>query len=301
MSQAFPKPKLVATYFNLLLYMLSAFAVRIVAVAPLYLLTLSGPVRLGALLCPVLMLFVVLPLRFSFADAILQPRFHFETAYSFADYGEKLTQSIKHALCVLKWGIPLAALAGVGYYWYSQVDALTVLNGLTAMGTWWAQTVCDVQNLFGAQAVPSVNTLMDGLLVVGLVVGLAVLILLYGAVRNSATRYIWVLATQNEHKPHIEVRRRLMGRRFAQLGMAIVNAVLWAPFVAVALGALKNTVSDLSTTLMMAISTGKMVGLDLASAVLPLVAAFAGLYLPLLPVRRLHTASFAVRNRKGAA
>lgn len=293
MTQNAVKENPLLFYGRVLVYVLTALAVRVAAFVPLLALRLDGPVKWLCLLCPVLVIFVVLPLRYSFAEAIMQRPFSFATAYSFANYGEKLTESLLHVLHVIKWGVPLAALGVLGYYWYNQVDALTVLNSVTDLGKGWAQLVCSVKNLFGGNAVPSANTLMDGLLVVGLVIGLAVLIWLYGAVRNSANRYIWVLATRNDRAPRAETRRRLRCRRWQQLGVALINLVLWIPFILAAGVALKNAVSDLSTMLLMSVTTGSLTKLDLTSAVWPLALAFAGLYLPLLPVRRILTAAFA--------
>ena len=85
--------------------------------------------------------------------------------------------------------------------------------------------------------------------------------------------------------------------RFAQLGVAIINLILFMPFVLVAVLTLKGVVSDVSTVLMMAITTGKLPAMDLAGAVIPLAAAFFGLYLTLLPVRRWLTARFVSSAR----
>ena len=59
-------------------------------------------------------------------------------------------------------------------------------------------------------------------------------------------------------------------------------------------GALKGALSDTSTLLMMAVANGALPKLDLVSAALPAAAAFVGLYLPLLPLRRWNTAAFAM-------
>ena len=159
------------------------------------------------------------------------------------------------------------------------------------------QTLVTVLNFFGGDAVVPVNTMMDGMFVIAMVVVLAVLIWLYGAVRNSASRYSWVLATRNDRAPRKELRRRLIGRRWKQLGVAVINLLLWVPFVVVLALTLKSAVSDLSTMLMMAITTGKLPAMDLAGVVLPLAAAFFGLYMTLLPVRRMLTAAFVVRGK----
>ena len=291
-------------YLRVFLYMLLALIIRVAAFLPLLALV-KGPAYL-ALLCPALLVFVVLPLRYSFAEAIMQQpgerAFCFAEAFNFRHYGEKLTESILHAFHVIKWGLPMAALILYAMYWYSEVDALTVLQSITSLGAGWASLRVGVSNLFrsGEPAAVPANNLMDGLFVVMLVVALAALIWLYGAVRNSANRYSWVLATRNDRAPRKELRRRLIGRRWAQLGVAAINFILWIPFVMAVVFALKGVISDLSTVLMMAITTGKLPALDMAGAVLPLAAAFVCLYMMLLPVRRMLVAAFVARGKASA-
>ena len=288
-------------YLRMLLYMLTALVIRVVAFLPLAALVQEGAAKWLALLCPAMLVFVVLPLRYSFAEALVQQPgercFSLARAYHFGHYGEKLAESLLHALHVIKWGIPLAALMVYAMYWYNDVDALTMLQSITALGAGWASIRVGVGNFFGGDAVVPANTMMDGMFVIAMVVVLAVLIWLYGAVRNSASRYSWVLATRNDRAPRKELRRRLIGRRWKQLGVAVINLLLWVPFVVVLALTLKSAVSDLSTMLMMAITTGKLPAMDLAGVVLPLAAAFFGLYMTLLPVRRMLTAAFVVRGK----
>lgn len=300
-------------YLRLLLYMILALLIRALAFAPLICLAAypSGAwQRYLALLCPALVLFVVLPLRFSFADALVQRPgqrcFDFGAAFSFREYGEKLSESVLHAVHVFKWGLPLFAMLGYAYYVYNEVDALTLLQSITAIGKGWSQAWCAVANavggLFGAEPlVPAANTLMDGVLVLGAVLGLGVLIWLFGAVRNSATRYIWVLANRGERPTRTEVRRRLIGRRFRQWCVGLFNFALCVPFLAVTLTTLKGAVSDLSNQLMMSVVQGQLPEIPLAALALPLALCFVGLYLPLLPMRRWLTAAFAVRERRWVA
>lgn len=289
-------------YLRMLVYVIAQLVIRAVTFAPLACLVVDTLPVWGALLCPALMIFVVLPLRFSFAEAVAfgQQGFSFGKAFSFADYGEKLKQSLLHALHVLKWGLPLAALCGYAYYWYSEVDALTVLKTITAIGEWWTGLCAAVAGFFGAEAVAPAAAMMDGVLVVMGVVALTIVVWMYGAVRNSATRYIWAQANQQDRNVKAEVRRRLRGRRWAQLGVAVINLVLWAPFVGFTLYSLMDAVSSLSSQLMMLVA-GSLPKLDLSGEVKPLILSFALLYLPLLPVRRWLTASFAVRERKASA
>jgi len=292
-------------YLHMFLSLLIALAVRVIAFAPLAALVVDSLPAWAALLCPVLVIFVVLPLRFSFADAMAcrkgERHFAFGRAFSFRDYGEKLSQSLLHALHVLKWGIPLALMGVLAYYWYSNVDALTLLKTVTEMGRVASQAVCAVANVFGAGLVPAANTLMDGVMVVLGIVGVGIGVWAYGAVRNSATRYIWAAAVREDRVPATEVRRRLMGRRWEQLGVGLINLLLFLPFVVMTALQLKETVSGLSTQLMMAIASGSLPSVDLTSEALPILGWFCLLYLPILPIRRWLTAAFALRERKQKA
>lgn len=295
-------------YVRTLLYMLVALVLRVIAFAPLACLVLFDKGQWQQwlwLLCPVMVVFGVLPLRYSFAQAMTaQPRrFSFDAAFSFSHYGEKLKESLLHALHVIKWGIPLAVLLALGYYWYSEVDYLELYQAVDELGNTCAQLIVGAANwlagLAGAEFFAvTANNFMLGVGAVLAVLGLGVLIWIWGAVRNSAGRYIWAVAARTDRVPRAEMRRRLQGRRLRQLGVALVNLILWIPFLYVAANAARTAVSDLSTLLMMAIAAGELPTAELASIAAPVAGAFAALYLPLLPLRRWNTAAFAARNRR---
>ena len=208
-------------YLRTLLYMFVALLLRLAALAPLaclFVFPAGSPLKLLALLCPVLLVLLVLPLRYSFAEALVQRDgrryFSFDTALNMGNYGEKLAESLLHAVHVAKWGLPLFVMLIYGYYWYKEVDALTLLSTLTQLGRTWTETRCAVANFFlnlvGATPLtPPQNTLMDGAMAVLAVLGLGVAVWLYGAVRNSAARYVWAYADRNDHSPRKELRRRL--------------------------------------------------------------------------------------------
>ncbi len=296
-------------YLNALLYTVIALVIRLAALAPLACLLEEGAVRYVALLCPILLTFVVLPLRFSFAQAMVKEngirRFSLSEALSFSDYGEKLKESLMHAFHVIKWGIPLFALCAYGYLWYTEVDALTVMRSVTALGASASEVWCSVHNFFAglfgwAEKVPVSSALMEGVYVVGGVVAAAALIWMYGAVRLSAWRYLWVLSERNDRPARADRRRRLRGRRMKQLLTALVNLVLIVPFVWVSAVVLSDAVNDLGSQLMMVI-TGSMPQVDWAGILTPMAVTFFALYLPLLPVRRWHTAGFAQGEPKRKA
>lgn len=274
-------------YFQTLLNVFSALMLRVVTFAPLACLFVfpeQSPLRYLAILCPLLLIFLLLPLRFSFAEAMVQKsdqRFvSFISPLNMHRYGEKLSESLWHARNVVKWGIPLAAMLVVGYYYYVNVDVLSLINAISALG----------------MTVTATGSLMEGVYALLGIAGLGLLILLYGMMRNSAYRYIWATIPPEEHAPRIVARRYLRGRRFWQLKTALLNLVCWIPFIAVLVATLSNVLGDLSTLLLTGFSAQNLP--NLATAIWPLLLSFVFLYLPLLPVRRRRTALFASKKVK---
>lgn len=293
----------VVFYLLMFVYMLLALLLRAVMLAPLAFLT-TEKLKLCALLCPVLLVFIVLPLRFSFADALVQPSprsrsFSLKEAFSFSQYGEKLAESLKHAVRVLLWGIPMFAWLGYNYYLFRYGENLSYISSfIPNLGKTGTAAVYPIVNffrgLFGKEALPAPGVdLASGIVVLGVIVGVCALIWLYGAVRNSATRYIWVVANRGESTLGKECRRRLHGRRWRQLGVALLNLLLCVPFFAVAVLTVKDTLVNLCNNALMYVMTGSLPLKELAACVLPLTLAFFGLYMTLLPARRWLTASFA--------
>lgn len=300
-------------YLRTLLYMFIALFLRVVALAPLAFLLVfphGSPARYLALLCPALLIFLVLPLRYSFAEALVQKPgrrwFSFDAALSMSGYGEKLAEALLHALNVLKWGVPLFLIAGYDYYFYKTTDAFGLIEQISGLGQGVINLWCAVANFFitlfgGAHTLTSNGALMEGVYVLLAALGAGALIWAYGAVRNSGARYIWVAATRGERSPRTETRRRLRGRRWTQLGVGLVNLALWSPFLIVFCTSLKDVVGGMSTQLMLMIAQSRMPALDLFKTVGPLLFAFFFLYMPLLPVRRWLTAAFATRDLRRAA
>lgn len=298
-------------YLRTLTYVLSALSLRLVAFAPLLLLLLPAGSfwRWFALLTPLMLLFVVLPMRYSFADALVQkPRqrcFSFDTALSVEHYGEKLGESLLHALSVAKWGLPLLVMllfAGWYYLFPLEQNSIGILKLLNEIGEWGAGVWHGVSDFFvrlfgGVPAEHVKGGWLEGLAVLGIALGIGLLILLYGIVRNSCNRYIWVVATRDERTPRTEIRRRMRGRRWLQLLVALGNLVLLAPFLVFVFLNVKHAIGSAADML-----GGMLMGggttLDLSNLTIPLVLAFVLLYLPLLPVRRILTANFATARRR---
>ena len=294
-------------YLRTLLYMFIALALRIVAFLPLLALKWfpeGSYFRWIAALCPVLLIFFILPERFSFAQALVQRsrerRFSLDQATGLQNYGEKLGESLLHALHVLKWAIPLAAMLGWGYYLYNNTDAISLMKGVGDLGAGVTAVWCAVANFFistfGGTPLVANGSLMEGIYAIGAMLGLGVLILMWGVMRNSAYRYIWALATLLDKDPHAEARRRLRGRRWKQFWVAMLNLVLWTPALFVVFTTLKGVLSDMSNAVFNYMATKQLNLPELSNAVWPLLFAFLVCYMPLLPVRRILTAFFATKN-----
>lgn len=309
------KQNVVLFYVRVFLYCLIALLIRAAALAPLaalFVFPVGSPWRWLWVISPVMMIFLVLPLRFSFADALVQrPRtrdFSIDRALSLRQYGEKLAESLRHALSVLKWAIPLAGLGVWGWYLKEEYTVKGLLDGLKELGRNVSAARYAVVNffrtLFGHLPLETVEgAYMEGLYAVLALVGLGLLILLYGAVRNSATRYIWAAASRDDRSVRREIRRRLRGRRFAQLETALCNLLLCVPFLWIAGVQLKDTFFDLTQQLVLAMTWNGQLQLsaDALKTLLPLTLTFLLTYMPLLPARRILTAAFAVREPRHTA
>ena len=294
-------------YLRTLLYMIMALVMRMVAFLPLGALVLfpeGSYFRWLAMLCPVLLIFFILPLRFSFAQALVQPArgrwFSFDKATSVQGYAGKLGESLVHALNIIKWGIPLWVMIGGCVYYYLKLDSITLMSNVEKIGATVVAISFSVANFFigifgGVLLVPN-GGLMEGLYTILIALGLGVLILLWGVVRNSAFRYIWAQAKENQQSPRKLARRRLAGRRWRQLGVALLNLILWVPAGYIVFRTVRSTLSNLSTMLFNYMATRQLNLPELSTVLYPLLFAFIVCYLPLLPVRRIMTAFFATKQ-----
>ncbi len=294
-------------YLRALLTLFMAVLIRLAALLPLaalFVLSAGSPWRWLALISPLLLVFVVLPLRFSFAQALVQPqgerRFSFDRAFSLSGYGQKLGESLLHALHIAIWGIPLCGMAAFTVYVYYETDLISLMRSLSDMGAGVTAVLCAVGNffigIFGGTQLVANGGLMEGFYLVCAALGVGVLILLWGTVRNSAYRYIWVFADCVEKNPHAEARRHLRGRRWAQLCVAAVNLLLWAPALYVVFTTLTAVLGNVSDALFTFMSTQQLSLPEWTSALLPLLFAFLVCYMPLLPLRRFLTCWFATRS-----
>lgn len=110
---------------------------RMAALAPLV--ALATKAKAVALICPVLIVLVIMPLRFSFAqtldgfvkgDRLFSPRM-----VSFEGYFKKLRMALFQILKILLYAIPFFALvAYVINMWFSVPDGLTMIRQLVQLG-----------------------------------------------------------------------------------------------------------------------------------------------------------------------
>ncbi len=299
-------------YIRVLLYMFVALLVRVVMLLPLVAalkwMPVGSPFRWLAVLTPLMLIFFVLPLRFSFAQALVQParerHFSLDKATALSDYGTKLGEGLVHALNILKWAVPLLLMLGACRYVFLKIDIITLMKSLSAIGAGVVGFLYAVANffigIFGGTQLVADGGLMQGIFTVGAVLGLGLLILVWGMVRNSAFRYIWAQARQNGQRPRAEARRRLTGRRWMQLGVSLCNLILLVPAAIVVFTTLKGVLGDVSKLLLTYLTTQKLNLPEMTSAIGPLLFAFFLCYMPLLPVRRILTAYFATKPLRRA-
>jgi hypothetical protein len=290
-----------AFYLDTLLYALIVSLLVGISFAPLLALVYAGEgsaLKYLALLCPLLVIFVLLPLRFSFAQAIAArfrgEAFSFKTAFNASLYGEKLAEGGIYVLHLIKWALPLGAAGWALYYLYTEIEAFQVVKGISDFGAATAAVWDGILQFFGGAQNAAASGVAEGLYAIVGIVGFCLLLLLTGIMRNSSYRYIWADATELEKNPHFEARRSLRGRRWKQLGIAMINLVLLLP----ALVVLYRLIEPKQALEMLAAQYADALVSQTAlpAIVIPygkLAVVFFVCYLPLLPVRRMITAFFA--------
>jgi hypothetical protein len=210
-------------YVNWLAGMLAAILIRAIALSPLLALVLvkSGdPLQYIAILAPVLYIFVVLPLRFSFGEAMHKAsqggKFFSGKLLSLRGYGEKCKALLFQVLHSLPWTLPLVIGAVVGlYYWYV-VDLATSMNLVRSLG-----------KLLGPE-----YGFKEGVYMLIGAAGLLSLVFLYGLVRGGMLRFVWAQSGGNYKNARGEMLRRLRRGRFGQLLIGIVQGLLRLPVLA---------------------------------------------------------------------
>lgn len=266
---------------DMLRYVLLEVMLRLIVLAPLMFLFIKQ-LRLLALLCVPLFIFVTLPLRQNAAlsmQAFLRGERLFDMLLvSCKDYGRKLANGVKNGLLVLLWSLPAIAATAVAVYLYSaegvqgKNDAVTLLMGVNQLGG---------------------GDIMRGLVVLACLYALTFVPMLIGLAFHSGTRHAQALCNTS----------LLRGHRMGVIGAWIVGLLPFIPFAGVTAGALISYVPKVLNTIMKTFSFD-----NLPSPVTCIVivgAAVVVLLLPLLPLRELVQAAYVKgledNETKGAA
>lgn len=201
---------------------IASFCLWLIALAPLLALLYKGdkPLWIISLLTPLLIVFVVLPLRFSEAQAMRNfwngDRFATGQMVKLDHYGTKLLCGLRHGLQVLFWAIPLFALVAYSLIMYfGGADGLTLMRGLQAIGMF-----------FVGQDALAKGVYFTGIGVVLAVALFTVLVLIYGMVRLSVLRHVWALdesqSTKDAWKNMKGILRKKRHLQWLQFGFSLL-------------------------------------------------------------------------------
>ena len=261
-------------YVDWLAGMLAAILIRVIALSPILALVLvkSGdPMQYIAILSPVLYIFVVLPLRFSFGEAMHHAaqggRFFSAKLFSLKGYTEKIKAVFFQVLHSLPWTLPLIIGAAIGlYYWYV-VDLATSMNLVRSLG-----------KLLGPE-----YGFKTGLYMLIGAAGLLFMVFLYGLARGGMLRFVWAQSGGRYKNARGEMLRRLKRGRLGQLLMGLVQGLCRLPV--------------LGAEIYLGYRMYRVGYFDPLLAALMIAAVFV-LYLPLMPILKVFQASY-IHIREG--
>lgn len=203
---------------------IASFCLWLITLTPLMALLYKGdePVWLIALLTPLLIVFVMLPLRFSGAQALGNfwrgDRFATGQMIKLDHYGTKLICGLRHGLLVVCWALPLLALC---VYTYSSYKGVGGTDGLTFM-----RTLANLGTLFVGEKAILLDSIFAGVIMVGVVALFTVLIWMYGTVRLSVLRHVWAMdesqSPSDAFKNMKQVLRKKRHLQWLQLGFTLL-------------------------------------------------------------------------------
>ena len=286
-----------STYIPMVGYVLIALLVRAVVCSPLILLKAAEPgsvLAWLAILCPVLIVALVLPLRFSFAEEAIATMqngvFSIRQALSLARYKEKLLAGIKHALRVLCWGIPLLLVLAGLYYLLVWMDVFATVRLITTFGKTAASVFSGIggffAGLFGGSGVQLDYGFREGIYVMVGIGVVAIMILLWGAWRCSVYRYLWAYRTRNGAGYSVKIKAAMRENRGRQLLTGMYNAFLCLPSLALALLISLTIYSKIMEFIIVLYNEGIMQPIAISTGEWVLLAVGLVLHLLILPVRR---------------
>ncbi|MDO4483642.1 MAG: hypothetical protein Q4C54_04200 [Clostridia bacterium] len=253
---------------GLLLMLVVQLMVVLMSLAPLLFL-LNPATRLLALLCPVLFVLLVLPMRQN-AAMIMRDLQKYDTVYvrgliSVKDYGCKLRCGLMGIVCMLPWMLLFIASTGLLYYVYSANPEQGGMDVFAVMRL--------VRQIGGGSTVTGVKYVV--------LMYLATLLpVLAGFAFHSGTRHAYALGD----------RKIIKGHRGGVVAVWLLGLVTVVPFIAVAGAAGFTYVQELMKAL-----SNIMGGLSLPKPdgkLYIIVAAFVLLLLPLVPLKQLMTSCY---------
>ena len=300
-----PRQSGIVFYLAMVADKLLMVVLGVLCLSPLCLVKLcwGSPLVWLGLLCLPLLLLVMVPLRYSFADALVQPRensrhFSLAKAFNLRDgYGEKLHFGLLNLLRNLLWGIPTLGLLGYCGWWgitnYYGTNVLTMMSSLEELGQVKYTVMNFFLRLFGqAEVTVPAHTLADSFVVVGAAFLLTLVIWFFGACRNAGYRYVWAWSRQQGCSFSQGYQKQIKGRRGGHALVCLMNLVLWIPFLLVVYFSFKPVLSDLSQNFLEYVMTKSFPLKEIATSLLPAALAYVFLYLFVLPARNWLNARF---------
>ena len=252
-----------ASFTGTLVFLVIETCLTLICLAPLLFLT-KGGLAAGALLTPVLWIFVMLPARMNAALAMRASlrggSLGSRVLGDASDYGQKLLCGLKRAGFLLLWAAPLTALAAVGWNYYSgNTDSLSVLRMIR-------------KGLGGGDQI-------RGVLVLILMVVAALLIFLFGCAFHSGARHAFA-------RNRIGIIRGHHGGILLAWGASLMCILPLLACLVIIVFRYLPVVTNLTGFL-----TG-LISMPSTSETLAILIAGAVLTLPLLPLRSLIPAAY---------
>lgn len=274
--------RLKGSYLNWMAGMLVLILIRLAALSPLLTLVLcekGSPLRYLSLLAPILYVFVVFPLRYSMGEAMhdaLNGRpFLSARLVDLNGYGRKLGAMLSQALHLLPWALPLCLGLGAGVYlMYGVEDGTKVFRMVINLG----------------RSLGEGYGLMEGAYIIAAFMGLLLLVLLYGMMRNGMIRFLFKKSGGRYAPARKEMLSRLRGRRGGQFFVAVIQTLLLLPVLLPGVYMGYRLLRDFLNSMK----------LDLSQLAEPqmlwgLAAVFFLVYWPLLPLRKVLQAYYIRR------
>ena len=293
-----------STYISVTGYVFIALLTRPFVLSPLMVLWITpvgGSVQWLAIVCPILIITLVLPQRFSFARAMMAATqgepFSIRRALRFTGYGAKLKASLSHALRVFLWGVPFFLTLGLLGYISIYMDVFAAVRILTAVGEIFASVLSAVAGFFkdlsGGQAVMFEGSLLEGVYCILGITLLTYVIFIWGIWRCSLYRYLWALAIAGSGNIHKNMLTSMRISKWKQIGCGIYNLLLWLPSLFFTVLVIASVYQQITTLIYVFFETKVIDPIIFPHETVILVVIGIISHLLILPIRRSKTAHLA--------